>query len=238
MPSKITSDILFRVFRIYVGDYSGTSFTMEHNGIQYLITAKHLFESVGFPNETIVGVLQNHKIINLSFTIEYCGDPVDIAILKPNPYLLLSKTTPAEFKIDGTTYGEEAFFVGYPLDYDITLMNMPKTFSPIPFVKRCLVSCFLEKDLIALDGINNPGFSGAPVFRVDGKKTIVIGVISGYRYNASYIYQSVESSEIKTLLYTKENTGIIYAYSIKPVVDFLNKKYLSKGNTTVNKCDT
>lgn len=239
MASQIKSDIILRVFRIYVGNNSGTCFTLEHNHKQFLITAKHLFENAAFPNNISIGILQNHQRVDIDCYSYYCDGNIDIAVLEPKNNLLVSKMTPVEFGVGGVTFGEEAFFLGYPLDYDATLMNLPSTANPIPFVKKCCVSCFLENDLIALDGINNPGFSGAPVFRVENKKTIVFGVIKGYRFNASTVYKIDGAQGIQTDMFIKENTGIVYAYSIKKAIDLLNEKYPASSvdlrNQTIEK---
>ena len=41
----VQSEVLCRVVRIKYENYAGTAFTIENKGIQYLITAKHLFKN-------------------------------------------------------------------------------------------------------------------------------------------------------------------------------------------------
>ena len=45
----VQSEIINRVFYIQVNGMSGTCFTIEQDGIQYLVTAKHIFENAGYP---------------------------------------------------------------------------------------------------------------------------------------------------------------------------------------------
>lgn len=220
--------ILVRVFRLYVGNDAGTCFTIEHNNEQFLVTAKHLFKKAGFPNDFIVSILKDHSIVNLTCEIACCIDPVDIAVLKPNPSVLISPISPVVFKLGGAKLGEEAGFLGYPFDFDPVLRILPTTVNPIPFFKHAYISCFLDEQTIALDGINNPGFSGSPAFRMDGGNTIIFGVISGYRYVPSVVYKEEGDKETNTGLYVKENTGIVYVYSIQKVLDLLEEKWPSK----------
>ena len=78
-----------------------------------------------------------------------------------------------------------------------------------------------ENILLLLDGHNNPGFSGGPVcFSTPTQDLMTIaGVISGYRYHKKAI---IDENDNPQPHYWKENTGIIYAYSIKHAVDIAN----------------
>ena len=223
--SVVNSNILFRVFRIYVGNSSGTCFTIEHNNSQFIITVKHLFKDIDYPDHIQIGLLQNHKIVYIDCDVNYCEGDIDIAVLKPNPTIVISRKTNIIFSLDGTQFGEEVYFVGYPFDYDLTLRNLPSSYNPIPFFKHAYISCFVNNELIALDGINNPGFSGSPVCRFENGKTIVFGIVSGYRFVRSTVYKEENGNETSTGDYVKENTGIVYAYSITKALELLKEKW-------------
>ena len=69
-------------------------------------------------------------------------------------------------------------------------------------------------DIMLLDGFNNPGYSGGPVFTVglDGKPALA-GVISGYRFEIEShgaIYQKNPDGQETALpdLYVKPNSGM------------------------------
>lgn len=215
-------EIIGRVLRIVVGAKSGSSFTMECNGTQFLVTAKHLFEPLSFPDKAVIKILMGNSYNSFDAEIRYPKSPtIDIAVMKLNPY----QTLTAFFNNENTTadmcMGQDVFFLGFPYDYDNFLQKSPFGNNPIPFVKKACMSSIIksgEDVLLLLDGHNNPGFSGGPVcFSSSGKETMTIaGVISGYRH---YRQPVVDENDTALPLYWKENTGIIYAYSIKHAVD-------------------
>ncbi len=55
----ISKKILKRVFNIRVKDSTGACFAIEYENKQYLITVKHLFEGIKYPNESIISILRN-----------------------------------------------------------------------------------------------------------------------------------------------------------------------------------
>lgn len=218
----VTSEIIGRVLRISVGTACGSSFTMECNGIQFLITAKHLFEPMGYPTQTKINILQDGGYKNYNVEIRYPNSPnIDIAIMKINPYQAITPFFENENTTSGMSLGQDVYFLGFPYNYDSLLQKSPFGNAPIPFVKKACLSSVIksgEDILLFLDGHNNPGFSGGPVcFSSTDKKTMTIaGVISGYRHSKQAI---VDENDNPQPYYWKENTGIVYAYSIKHAVD-------------------
>lgn len=72
---------------------------------------------------------------------------------------------------------------------------------------------------VVLDGINNPGFSGGPIFHCGLGQTepSLFGVVNGYRfeqYSQGQVFKKVgENFEPIEDTYVKRNSGIIYAAS-------------------------
>jgi hypothetical protein len=108
---------------------------------------------------------------------------------------------------------------------------------PIPLVKKGIVSSFItgnqRLDYLLLDGHNNPGFSGGPVFySVLGQHDFrVAGVISGYRYE----WHPVFSGGQETPLTYQYNTGIIISVGIQVAVDLIKANpigFLLRTNAT------
>ena len=82
-------------------------------------------------------------------------------------------------------YGQDAYFLGFPYGLKSEYEDFNNNF-PVPFVKKAIVSSLdTDKDcnrqIIFLDGHNNPGFSGGPVVFTELRKNVykVVSVISG-----------------------------------------------------------
>ncbi len=176
-------EILERTFFIKVGDQAGTGFTIDHNGIMYLVTARHVVK--GLPNEG--GVIQiwrsdkweDYKTLR---TLYPPSDKVDIAVLETNekadkPY----EIRPQEGQ-EGMTFGQPVWFLGYPFGMGTTLSN-----AHFPFIKRGTASAVDASDpkalVLYIDGFNNPGFSGGPILYYDFRTHAyrIAGVVEGYR---------------------------------------------------------
>ena len=218
----ITSDILCRVFRIRYKNDAGTAFTIEKENVQYIITAKHLFDSTKNGDFVTIEILREKKYYPINVIVMFSKDPnIDCAVLKTNPYHEVTGKFTNENTIEGIVLGQDVFFLGFPYNYDNLLMSFPKSTTPAPFVKKACLSGLSEKNrLLFLDGINNPGFSGGPVCFKDQKtnKYKIAGLINSYRYNISSVFKSDGTS---TDLYVRENTGIINACSILEVLSVI-----------------
>lgn len=163
------SNVYERVLLVRIGGNgprpeTATAFTVEVDGRQYLLTAKHVVASLAAND--FIEYAKAGKWVRLSVQIFKCDDPTDIAVLIP-PYQL---TTAFEFPTDLSkiSYGQDAYFLGFP--YGITLNGTNVNGDlPLPFIKRATYSGTIPLDvakrsvLILLDGYNNPGFSGGPV---------------------------------------------------------------------------
>jgi hypothetical protein len=76
-----------------------------------------------------------------------------------------------------------------------------------------------------LDGINNPGFSGGPVFFGTGDALKVAAVISGYYLQPTEVIRGGAARLAKGTPkdYVNENSGFIIAYDIAWAVDVIKK---------------
>ena len=212
----IQNEVINRVFCIICNGSAGSCFTLEQDGIQYIITAKHLFKRLSFPNHAIVQILLSSKVFQeMEVDIKYHSQDYDVAVLKTVPYKTLSPFYGNGFSTEGIIYGQDVYFLGFPYDYRNNLGDLPGLDRPIPFVKKACVSGFESGKVMLLDGHNNPGFSGGPVcFKRLSTQTntmSIAGIISGYRY---YKEPVLDNNGNETGFYTKSNTGIIYAYDI------------------------
>ena len=219
----ITSNVIQRVFHIKVPSGTGTAFTIEHEGKQYLVTAAHLAEQLVPPYSVHIFHDKVWKKIDLNLTgICHSADTaVFAASFALSPALYLPATT------DGAIYGQDVYFLGFPFQISPEAGKINYDF-PMPLVKKACLSGFLDGDsnsrLMLLDGHNNPGFSGGPVvFSEQGKPVSssfrVMGIISGYRFSEEPIY----SANIQIPANVRANTGIVLAYDISHAIDEIKK---------------
>lgn len=216
-------EVLGRTLRILHGNSAGTAFTMEVNRVQYIVTAKHLFEASGYPSSAKIGIFQDKHYVSYDVDIRYPADAeIDIAVLKTTPYAQLTFFYPTTFSSANITMGQDVYFQGFPYNYDNLLCNMPGDKYPLPFIKKaCLSSYIHSKGIFLLDGHNNPGFSGGPVCfkKADDKTYRITGVIASYRYEELPVY---DSNKKELDLFVRANTGIVNVYDIKFAVEIAN----------------
>lgn len=190
----------------------GTCFSIDRNGRQYFITAKHVISGLQDGNSVEIfykgaWVKNNVKLIGHHQT-------QDVSVFALNQ---LIPAHPMEASSNGIAYGQDSYFLGFPYGLqDANNVHINRNF-PLPLVKKATVSAILNDHVgryMLLDGINNPGFSGGPVVFKKGneKEFRVAGIISGFRFQNEPIY--VNDNPQNQLTY-RSNTGII----ISPMIE-------------------
>lgn len=93
----------------------------------------------------------------------------------------------------------------------------------MPFVKRCIISALaVQPDRIwVLDGINNEGFSGGPVFYGTGPQLKVFAVVSGYKTEPTDVIPA--DPAVKPNATVNVNSGFFVAYDISYAIDAIHK---------------
>lgn len=188
--AQVTANVFERVLNVRVNggtDHvaTATAFTIDVDGREYLITAKHVVR--GLKDKDTIDIFMNNKWSPLAVTIFRCDDPVDIAVLAPPHQLTVDFNLP--FDKTDLRFGQEAYFLGFPygIQTPATGINGPY---PLALIKRGTFSGQLLLDrakqaiMILLDGYNNPGFSGGPIVYRDidqgGYVMNLYGVVSGF----------------------------------------------------------
>ena len=209
----ITANVIYRVFRLKVGLETGTAFTIEEGGREYLVTARHIAHSL--QGECQIEVFRDGGWAPLQVaTVGHAPGDVDISVLAPSERLTPTRPLPLRATSDGLTYGQEAYFLGFP--YGISDRFLKETGHPVPLVKRLTVSTLFGKPYL-LDGHNNPGFSGGPVvFCPPARKEFqVAAVVSGYRWASAPVR---DQQDRDTEFHLRENTGIVVAYDVNEAI--------------------
>ncbi|HUF11277.1 MAG TPA: serine protease [Rhodothermales bacterium] len=212
----VTNNVLTRVFQIRYAGQLGTAFTLDVDNRQYLITARHVVENIGAEGEIELRREEGwHKIKVRS--IEVKPAKVDIAVLAPS--VVVSPSLPLAAGMDGLYVSQQVAFVGFPYGM-ISGASGVNLGYPIAFVKHGVCAAFDVHDRDApslwVDAHNNRGFSGGPVVFTNKATNglTVAGVVSGFRHEEEPVFENGK----KTKATIRENTGLLFAYSIDAAV--------------------
>lgn len=214
--SLITSNVIHRVFRIKYGQEAGTAFSIDLDGRQYLVTAKHLLAQL--LGKDHIEIFASGKWSKLPVVLVGHAADADISVLATDRRLTPSGL-PLEPTSEGLLYSQEVFFLGFPYNILSTYVFEGEGY-PLPMVKKAIVSS-LSRNVFLLDGHNNPGFSGGPViFGVFGQTDLkVAGIVSGYQA----VDEPIFAGDQKTPLSYRYNTGIIVASFIHQATALIRK---------------
>jgi hypothetical protein len=256
--AQVTSNVLRRVLQVRVNagkpdEGTATAFTMDVDGREYLITAKHVV--TGLKDQDNIDISMDGKWTPHTIKIFRCEDPVDIAVLVPNHQLTVNFALP--FDRGSFFFGQEAFFLGFP--YGIQSAGGLNGPYPLAIIKHGTISGSVAPDqhkkagMILLDGYNNPGFSGGPIVYRDLNKSEVVmnvlAVVSGFypevvpvmkkhdiktpadagdaaKQQPWKIQQNPDKSYFEYVdngTYVSLNTGIVEGYVLEPAIDLIRQ---------------
>ncbi len=209
----IPAQVIYRVFRLKVGEKAGTGFAIEEDGKEYLVTARHFARPLRGDCQIELFKDGAWSPLNIS-TVGHAAGDTDISVLAPSRCLTPARPLPLQASSKGLVYGQDAYFLGFP--YGISDLILGETGCPLPLVKRATVSSLFGKPYL-LDGHNNIGFSGGPVvFQPAEKgKFQIAAVVSGYRGQPEHI---VDAKGDETQFRYVSNTGIIHAYDVNEAI--------------------
>ena len=175
----VTSHQLQRTLCIRAGSSLGTAFTVDRNSRQYLVTARHVVDTIS-PGQEIQIRRERQWIPARVHAVAFGADQVDIAVLTFSH--LLTPTPPLELTTVGLTLGQPVAFLGFPFGWEGGAEAVNNGY-PIPFVKAGVFSArlFGAATKLYVDAHGNPGFSGGPLIFVDHGPPLrckVAGVVS------------------------------------------------------------
>ncbi|MGA7437847.1 MAG: serine protease [Luteibacter sp.] len=217
----IQANILYRVFFIKAGQY-GTAFTIDVEGSEYLVTAKHLFDQVESIDE--IRLFRNNEWTRYAVhAFAFCRGEADIAVLRLHERLS-PPDLPVMSTVDGLVLGQDVYILGFPhkMHEDV---GQQLGGNPCPLIKRGTASSLGGGDpqVLFVDALSNEGFSGGPVTFLapnTPKDVRVAGVISGFRTHPEPV---IGSDGEPTGAYVEMNTGLLRAYGIKYALDLINR---------------
>jgi hypothetical protein len=221
-----TSNVLYRVLRLRTATATGSAFTIEVDGHQYLVTARHLLNGSGSESEVELWLEGRWSKVRVR-AIYPAKEVVDIAALDLGRPVTV--TFPLEPSSGGLTLGQQVYFLGYPYGLGTsTAAPAPPGFGELPFLKSGIVSALDDRDpgsgILYLDGQNNPGFSGGPIvfWHAPSRSFRVAGVVRGYRNEALPVLKrgNLDDPDARAYndLYTRSNSGIVIGYDVRHIV--------------------
>ena len=89
----ITANVIYRVFRLKVGTETGTAFTVEEDGREYLITARHVAHSLQGTTEVEVFKDGGWSPLEVT-TVGHASGEVDISVLVSSERLTPTRPLP------------------------------------------------------------------------------------------------------------------------------------------------
>lgn len=233
----IPIDVLQSVYHIQNGNGSASSFTIECDEKQYLITARHLFYSNEYLEKySYLGpicditrgrlkIYQNNKWKVITGNVYFHENIyVDIAVIE----LIKTKLPFSSLTIDNgsLSFGEDVYFMGYPLGLRTWLRYSTSPY-PLPLVKKAIIAGFstLENgdSVLYLDTQSNPGFSGGPIVIKHPGTTVF--KICGIMTAGSFSRIESQSSRF-SISYTEDNglTVVTHVSHLEEIICRLQKR--------------
>jgi S1-C subfamily serine protease len=226
-----TSNVLYRTLRIRTAASTGSAFTIEVGGKQYLITARHLLAGFGSAGEIELWIEGRWSKL-AARAIYPSREAVDIAALDLGKPVTI--TFPLEPSSGGLALGQQVYFLGYPYGLGTSGAAPVPGFGELPFLKSGIVSAVDDRDpeasILYLDGQNNPGFSGGPIvfWHAASRGFRVAGVVRGYRNEALPVLKKKDlddpGAQAYQDLYTRSNSGIVIGYDIRHIVEAIRSR--------------
>lgn len=221
---------LFSCFCIKGEGGIGTAFLYQKDGLTFFITAQHVLGRASAGGYIYIKKPSGWSKFELNgVTIHPEGqDAATFGLLDFDITISHSFSHPAD---EPLALGQELKFIGFPHGLENTASS-PSGFST-PLVRTAFFSGLIidpstDKKLLLLDGLNNPGYSGGPVWAPGSTtdKPSLLGLISGYRIEdrgKSRVYELSEQGERPTdNLFVKLNSGIIHAIDYADLMKLVN----------------
>lgn len=229
-----TGNMLGRVLMVQSQYDRGTIFMLDVDQREYWITAKHILTGAKHPPYgTVVSKSVSLRILNPSvegenwlpeeFSVIDPDNDIDIVVLAPSQSLLKIAVPTIPADSTGAMLGGNCEFLGFPFGGAWRAKYANGETSWLPFVKHCTVSAVIVEPqrVWILDGINNTGFSGGPVFFGTGDQLKIFGVVSGYRTAPTDVVPS--DPTVKPTEKVNVNSGFFIAYDIVYAIGAIHK---------------
>ena len=133
----VTTNILQRTFRIHHDGGTGTCFTIDVQGRRYLISAKHVVDSI--PDDAVVELSYDRGWLPMPVRLvgHGAGD-IDVTVLAPQE--LFGASHALNLTTAGLYLAEDIYFLGFPYGLAMEVKTGLNAGFPLPLVKKAVVS--------------------------------------------------------------------------------------------------
>jgi S1-C subfamily serine protease len=219
MPNQA---ILSRVLRIKSA-FEGAATIIDYHDNQYIVTAAHILDD----DKVYVSIFEGGDWTNLLIVEKITNKQNDIAVLKLNA-VFDRRDFPMELALAGDVFlGQSLFFLGFPYGDFGQHFDYPEGRFPVPYVKSGILSMFsLEGNLhhIALDAINNIGFSGGPiVVTIKGGVQKTYGFVTGFKEEERLLQHAFKEGQVDHVV-VAQNAGILYGTRSSIVAEMIDAR--------------
>ena len=217
--SAPTFNVLTRMTMVQSQYGRGTIFSLDVDGREYWITAKHIVTGAEHPPYgAVTAKSESLEILNpgspgeqwlpVTFSVIDTEMDVDIVVLAAPKPLLTNPMSSVTADATGAFFGGDCEFLGFPYGggWRGTFAGPNgNTSFWMPFTKHCTISAMSsagsvmteqDKKIWVLDGINNAGFSGGPVIFRTGTDQRIMAVISGYITEPTEVNSTVQEKSV------------------------------------------
>jgi hypothetical protein len=237
LSAQPTINMLQRVFMIEYKNERGTAFSIDIDGREYWVTARHILTGAkskpfgNYPDKTVDVKFLNpggdgEQWLPEKFTVLQPAADVDVAVLIPAAPILVDVSPSPPASSQGLTFGGACEFLGFAYGGGWRAKWDTGASFWLPYIKRCGVSGMdSDSHMWILDGINNAGFSGGPVILGTGNDLKIVAVISGYHPEPTDVIRGDAKGDAVAAAKDKVNlnSGFILAYDISHAVDLIKK---------------
>lgn len=212
----LTTKEVQHVYNCSYGTGWGTCFLWGDSAGTFFVTAKHVVENLNV-GDRIKFRHPSDKLF-LSITGVAHSATHDLSIFTSDTY---SFPNSWQYPDGSAALGQRTLFLGYP--HGLSNGYPSHHGLPSPLVRNAFFSGVVDINrapTVILDGFNNPGYSGGPVYIASeiAQQVSLFAVISGYRHEKiehSKVYTTSGGSEAEIPgTYAKINSGMIYATGI------------------------
>jgi S1-C subfamily serine protease len=216
------------VFNCSFSNGAGTCFCWNDSKGTFFATAAHLLRGAASGDQVRLRTADGHRNLRLT-DIVFADGGVDICVFATSNFRLRWTAPIRDDSSIILQLGDDVLFLGFPHGLSNTVVGINHFVTPLArkatFSGEALVG---NARTMILDGFNNPGYSGAPVFAMSDEGHLVpVAVISGYRFESvshASVFRSVDGEEHQLPdTYVKPNSGMIYAYPWAAVLEALSR---------------
>ncbi len=209
--------LLRSTFHIRCNNATGTAFTLDYNGWEYIVTARHVVEDIFAGHAVEISFGDEWLALPVSL-IGYGERGIDVAVLSIDFKIGPPASFPAS--TEGMVIGQQVYFLGFPLG--IQGGSPDDHVFPYPLAKSgvlCGVDSWNNSSILYVDCHANRGFSGGPLFffKPDNHDAHIAGVMIQYRIDQVRLGSGDQAVDVQV-----GNAGIGIALDIRHVVDIIN----------------